>query len=247
MPMVFTAEVYTKPEVTLGEYKGLTVEVKPAESAKKYVDEEIKKILEQHARYVDVDRAAELGDKTIIDFVGTIDGVPFEGGSSEGEQLDIGSHMFIEGFEEQVIGMKAGEEKDINVTFPENYHAAELAGKPAVFHVKLNAVKSKEIPELDDEFAQDVSEFDTLEEYKEAYGSDAYGLTAFLLSKIRVYSIPFGFVAIIIAAIYQYIIGIKKLDVRDKGFALMIASVTIVVICQVLPLVFAIVVKGWRG
>lgn len=90
-------------------------------------------------------------------------------------------------------------------------------------------------------------ELKTLEEYKEAYGSDAYGLTAFLLSKIRVYSIPFGFVAIIIAAIYQYIIGIKKLDVRDKGFALMIASVTIVVICQVLPLVFAIVVKGWRG
>lgn len=90
-------------------------------------------------------------------------------------------------------------------------------------------------------------ELKTLEEYKEAYGSDAYGLTAFLLSKIRVYSIPFGFVAIIIAAIYQYIIGIKKLDVRDKGFALMITSVTIVVICQVLPLVFAIVVKGWRG
>ena len=90
-------------------------------------------------------------------------------------------------------------------------------------------------------------ELKTLEEYKEAYGSDAFGLTAFLLSKIRVYSIPFGFVAIIIAAIYQYIIGIKKLDVRDKGFALMIASVTIVVICQVLPLVFAIVVKGWRG
>lgn len=90
-------------------------------------------------------------------------------------------------------------------------------------------------------------ELKTLEEYKEAYGSDVYGLTAFLLSKIRVYSIPFGFVAIIIAAIYQYIIGIKKLDVRDKGFALMIASVTIVVICQVLPLVFAIVVKGWRG
>ncbi len=90
-------------------------------------------------------------------------------------------------------------------------------------------------------------ELKTLEEYKEAYGSDAYGLTAFLLSKIRVYSIPFGFVAITIAAIYQYIIGIKKLDVRDKGFALMIASVTIVVICQVLPLVFAIVVKGWRG
>ena len=90
-------------------------------------------------------------------------------------------------------------------------------------------------------------ELKTIDEYKEAYGSDAYGLTAFLLSKIRVYSIPFGFVAIIIAAIYQYIIGIKKLDVRDKGFALMIASVTIVVICQVLPLVFAIVVKGWRG
>lgn len=90
-------------------------------------------------------------------------------------------------------------------------------------------------------------ELKTLEEYKEAYGSDAYGLTAFLLNKIRVYSIPFGFVAIIIAAIYQYIIGIKKLDVRDKGFALMIASVTIAVICQVLPLVFAIVVKGWRG
>ena len=90
-------------------------------------------------------------------------------------------------------------------------------------------------------------ELKTLEEYKEAYGSDAYGLTAFLLNKIRVYSIPFGFVAIIIAAIYQYIIGLKKIDVRDKGFALMIASVTIVVICQVLPLVFAIVVKGWRG
>ena len=98
---------------------------------------------------------------------------------------------------------------------------------------KIIAIKDKELK--------------TLEEYKEAYGSDAYGLTAFLLNKIRVYSIPFGFVAIIIAAIYQYIIGLKKLDVRDKGFALMIASVTIVVICQVLPLVFAIVVKGWRG
>lgn len=165
MPMVFTAEVYTKPEVTLGECRGLTVEVKPADDAKKFIDEEIKKILEQHARYVDVDRPAEMGDKVIIDFVGTIDGVPFEGGTSEGEQLDLGSNMFIQGFEEQVVGMSAGEEKDVNVTFPEDYHAEELAGKPAVFHVKVNAVKAKELPELDDDFAQDVSEFDTLEEY----------------------------------------------------------------------------------
>lgn len=165
MPMVFTAEVYTKPEVTLGECRGLTVEVKPADDAKKFIDEEIKKILEQHARYVDVDRPAEMGDKVIIDFVGTIDGVPFEGGTSEGEQLDLGSNMFIQGFEEQVVGMSAGDEKDVNVTFPEDYHAEELSGKPAVFHVKVNAVKAKEVPELDDDFAQDVSEFDTLEEY----------------------------------------------------------------------------------
>lgn len=113
------------------------------------------------------------------------------------------------------------------------YAANEVTEVPQTTTGKLIEIKDKEL--------------NTLEDYKEAYGSDAYGLTAFLLNKLRIYSIPFGFVAIVIAAIYQYVIGIRKLDVRDKGFALMIASVTIIVICQVLPLVFAIVVKGWRG
>ena len=121
---------------------------------------------EQNARFDDVERPAQMGDKVIIDYSGSVDGVKFDGGTAEAQTLDLGSGMFVPGFEEQVVGMNIGEEKDITVTFPEDYRADDLAGKEAVFAVKLVAVKEKQLPELDDEFAQDISEFDTLEEYK---------------------------------------------------------------------------------
>ncbi len=162
----YTAEVFVKPEVKLGEYKGLKVNEVKAEVKDEQVDAEILLAAERNARWVDVDRAAQEKDKVIIDYSGSVDGVKFEGGTAENQALELGSHTFIEGFEEQVIGMKQGDEKDINVKFPEDYRATELAGKDAVFHIVMHDVKTKEMPEMNDDFAQDVSEFDTFEEYK---------------------------------------------------------------------------------
>ena len=167
-PFIYTAEVAVKPEVELGKYKGVTV----TKIDTSVSDDEVAEALEQernkNARDVSVtDRAIQEGDTAVIDFEGFVDGVAFEGGKGENHPLEIGSHSFIDTFEEQLVGKNAGDEVEVNVTFPEQYQAAELAGKPAMFKVKINEVKAKELPELDDEFAQDVSEFDTLAEYKE--------------------------------------------------------------------------------
>jgi len=165
---IFTATVAIKPEVKLGTYKKVKVKKADTEVTDADVEEALKRELEAQARMVNVeDRAVVDGDMTTIDYEGSVDGVPFDGGKAEEYPLTIGSHSFIPGFEEQIIGMNIGEEKDINVTFPEEYHAPELAGKAAVFKVKLHAIKAKELPVADDEFAQEVSEFDTLDEYKE--------------------------------------------------------------------------------
>ncbi len=167
-PFIFTAEVAVRPEVTLGEYKGVSVTKIDSTVTEEELDAEIEKERKSNARTITVeDRAIIEGDTAVIDFEGFMDGVAFEGGKGENHSLVIGSHAFIEGFEEQLIGKNAGDELDVNVTFPEEYHAKELAGRPAVFKVKINEVKMEEMPELDDEFAQDVSEFDTLDEYKE--------------------------------------------------------------------------------
>ena len=167
-PFIFTAEVATKPEVELGTYKGVEVEKADTEVTDADVEEELKKVQEQNSRTVTVeDRAVKDGDMTVIDFEGFVDGVAFEGGKGENYPLTIGSHSFIDNFEEQLIGMNIGEEKEINVTFPEEYHAEELKGKPATFKVSVKEIKEKQLPELDDDFAQDVSDFDTLAEYKE--------------------------------------------------------------------------------
>ncbi len=164
----FTAKVQVKPEVKLGKYKGLEVEEKDFTVTDEDVENELKNMQERHAELVVVEEgAAQEGDTAVIDYEGFIDGEPFEGGKAEKHSLVLGSGAFIPGFEDQVIGMEKGEEKDIQVTFPEQYHAQELAGKDAVFKVKLHEIKRKELPELDDEFAKDVSEFETLEEYKE--------------------------------------------------------------------------------
>ncbi len=166
--VVYTAEVFVKPEVKLGQYKGVEAEeVKPAVDDAQ-VDAQITQAQERNARWVDVDREAKAGDKAVIDYSGSVDGVKFEGGTAENQTLELGSGTFIPGFEEQIVGMKSEEEKDITVNFPEDYRATHLAGKEAVFHIKLHDVKEKELPALDDEFAQDVSEFDTLAEYKES-------------------------------------------------------------------------------
>ena len=167
-PFIYTAEVAVKPEVELGKYKGVTV----TKIDTSVSDDEVAEALEQernkNARDVSVtDRAIQEGDTAVIDFEGFVDGVAFEGGEGENHPLEIGSHSFIDTFEDQLVGKNAGDEVEVNVTFPEQYQAAELAGKPAMFKVKINEVKAKELPELDDEFAQDVSEFDTLAEYKE--------------------------------------------------------------------------------
>ena len=169
--IVYTAEVFIKPEVTLGEYKGVEAEEVKASVDEKQVDEEIRRVADRNARWVDVDREAKLNDKVVIDYSGSIDGELFEGGTAQNQVLELGAKMFIPGFEEQVIGMKKEEEKDIPVTFPEQYQAEHLAGKDAVFHIKLHDVKEKELPGIDDEFAQDVSEFDTLAEYKDSIRS----------------------------------------------------------------------------
>ena len=167
-PFIFEAEVTTKPEVKLGKYKGIKVEKADVTVTDEEVAEELDKVKEQNARLVAADdKAVEDGDQTTIDFEGFVDGVAFEGGKGEDYPLTIGSHSFIDTFEEQLLGKKVGEEDEVNVTFPENYQAKELAGKPAMFKVTIKEIKVKEYPELDDDFAQDVSEFDTLDEYKE--------------------------------------------------------------------------------
>ncbi len=159
--------VTVKPEVKLGDYKGLTVDKTVYPVEKDAVESELKRAQERAGRLVDVtDRAAANGDTVVIDYSGSVDGVKFQGGTAEKQNLELGSGMFIPGFEEQVVGMNIGDEKDINVKFPENYGSEELAGKDAVFAIKLHEIKKKELPELDDEFAKDVSEFDTLAEYK---------------------------------------------------------------------------------
>ena len=164
---IFTAEVAVKPEVTLGEYKGIEVEKVAAEVSEEELNAEINRVREQNSRMVTVDdRAIASGDIANIDYEGFCDGVPFAGGKDEGYDLTIGSHSFIDTFEDQLIGKNIGDEVEVNVTFPTEYHAPELAGKAAMFKVKVNGIKVKELPELDDEFAEEVSEFDTLEEYK---------------------------------------------------------------------------------
>lgn len=167
-PFIFTAEVALKPAVTLGTYKGVEVAKTVVEVSEEEVDKEVDKERENNSRTIDVDdRAVENGDMIKLDFDGSVDGVPFEGGKAENYQLTVGSGSFIPGFEEQLVGAKIGEEVTVNVIFPEEYHAAELKGKPAVFKCKVNEIKVKELPEADDEFAKDVSEFDTLAEYKD--------------------------------------------------------------------------------
>ena len=167
-PFVFTAEVALKPEVTLGQYKGIEVEKKEIEVSEEEIQAAVDKERESNSRTIDVDdRAVEKGDMIKLDFDGSVDGVPFEGGKAQDYPLTIGSGSFIPGFEDQLIGAKIGEELDVNVTFPEDYQAENLKGKAAVFKCKVNEIKVKELPEADDEFAQDVSEFDTLAEYKE--------------------------------------------------------------------------------
>mgnify|MGYP002590293597 CR=1 FL=1 len=167
-PFIFTATVALKPEVTLGEYKGIEVEKKEVEVTDEEVEAEINKVRESNARMLDIDdRATQDGDTVLIDFDGYVDGKQFEGGKADDYSLVLGSHSFIDNFEEQLVGKNIGDDVEVNVTFPEQYQAEELAGKPAVFKVKIHEVKAKELPELDDEFAQDVSEFDTLAEYKE--------------------------------------------------------------------------------
>ena len=165
---IFTAEVALKPEVTLGEYKGLEVEVEDAAVTDEDVDKEIEAERDRNARTVSVEgRAAQLDDTVTIDFEGFVDGEAFEGGKGENYPLVLGSHSFIDNFEDQLVGKEVGDEVEVNVTFPQNYQAEDLAGKKAMFKVKVNEIKTKELPELDDDFAQDVSEFDTLTEYKE--------------------------------------------------------------------------------
>lgn len=166
-PFVFEAEVTLKPEIKLGKYKGVKVEAMDTTVTDEDVAAELDKVKEQNARLIAADdKAVEDGDQTTIDFEGFVDGVAFEGGKGEDYPLTIGSHSFIDTFEEQLIGKKVGEEVEVNVTFPEQYQAKELAGKPAMFKVTIKEIKVKEYPELDDDFAQDVSEFDTLDEYK---------------------------------------------------------------------------------
>lgn len=167
-PFIFTAEIAVRPEVTLGKYMGVTVTKIDTTVTDEEVDEEVERQRKSNARTITIEnRAIEDGDTAVIDFEGFVDGEAFEGGKGENYPLVIGSHSFIDTFEEQLIGKNTGDEVDVNVTFPEEYQASDLAGKPALFKVKIHEIKGQELPELDDEFAQDVSEFDTLAEYKE--------------------------------------------------------------------------------
>ena len=161
----FKAVVPVYPEVTLGEYKGLSAEKEEVKVSAADVNERLKGMQDRNTRLVSVEREAQNGDTAVIDFEGFLDGVPFEGGKGENYSLELGSSSFVPGFEEQLVGLKAGDEKDLDITFPEEY-TPELAGKAVVFKVKVQEVKGKEVPELDDEFAKDVSEFDTLKELK---------------------------------------------------------------------------------
>ena len=166
-PFIFTADVATKPEVTLGEYKGLEIEKVSTRVTQKEVDAKIQEEAEKNARTITVtDRPVQDGDEVILDFEGFVDGVAFEGGKGENYPLTIGSGSFIPGFEEQLVGAEAEKEMEVKVTFPEDYHAEDLKGKEAVFKCTVHEIKAKELPEIDDEFAAEVSEFDTLEEYK---------------------------------------------------------------------------------
>ncbi len=165
--LIFTAVVATKPEVTLGKYKGIQIKKIEYNVSDEDVEHELGHMAEKNARLVSVeDRPVESGDITIIDFEGFVDGEAFEGGKAENHELTIGSNTFIPGFEDQIIGMKLEEEKEINVKFPEEYFSANLAGKDAMFKVKLHEIKKKEMPEINDELAKDISEFDTIEELK---------------------------------------------------------------------------------
>lgn len=167
-PFIFTAEVALKPEVTLGEYKGLEVDKSIVSVSEEEVDKEVQRERENNSRMIDIDdRPVENGDMIKLDFEGFVDGVAFEGGKGEDYPLTIGSGSFIPGFEDQLVGAKLGEEVEVNVTFPDNYQAEDLQGKAAVFKCKVGEIKVKELPEIDDEFAKDVSEFDTLAEYRD--------------------------------------------------------------------------------
>lgn len=166
-PFIFTAEVAVRPEVKLGKYLGVQVTKVDTSVSDEEVEEALEKERQKNSRTVTVtDRPVQNGDTAVIDFEGFVDGVAFEGGKGENHPLEIGSHTFIDTFEDQLVGKSTGDEVEVNVTFPEKYQAEELAGKPAVFKVKIHEIKAKELPELNDEFAQDVSEFETLEEYK---------------------------------------------------------------------------------
>ena len=168
-PFVFTAEVALKPEVTLGQYKGIEVDKADITATDKEVEDAIEKERENNARTIAVDdRPVQDGDVVVLDFEGFMDGVAFEGGKGENHSLTIGSGAFIPGFEDQLIGAEIDKEVEVNVTFPENYQEAGLAGKPAVFQCTVKEIKEKQLPDLDDEFASEVSEFDTLEEYRES-------------------------------------------------------------------------------
>ena len=163
----FNVEVYVRPDVELGQYKGLEVEAVQQHLTDEMVDAEIERDREKASRTIDVDdRPVQKGDTVKLDYAGTIDGVAFDGGTAQDQTLEIGSNRFIPGFEDQMIGMQIGEEKDLNVKFPEEYHSAEVAGKDAVFHVKVNGIQTVEKPELDDDFAADISDFDTFADYK---------------------------------------------------------------------------------
>lgn len=166
-PFIFTAEVALKPEVTLGKYQGVEVAKADVTVTDEEVEADLNQQRENNSRMVTVERAVADGDVAVIDFEGFVDGVAFEGGKGENYSLTIGSHSFIDTFEEQLIGKNTGDDVEVNVTFPEQYQAAELAGKPALFKVSIKEVKEKQLPELDDEFASDVSEFDTIAEYRE--------------------------------------------------------------------------------
>ncbi len=164
---VFVAEVAVKPDVELGEYKGVAVTKSEVSVTDEEVDAELENIRNQQARTIEVtDRAVQDGDTVIIDFEGFVDGNAFDGGKGENHSLEIGSHAFIDTFEEQLIGKNAGDDTEVHVTFPQEYHAKELAGKPAVFKVKIHSIRAKEVPELNDEFISDISEFETLDEYR---------------------------------------------------------------------------------
>ena len=168
--LTFKATVTVRPEVKLGEYKGLTAEKNEVTVTDEDIEGELKPFINRATRMVTVEREAKEGDTVVIDFEGFLDGTPFDGGKAEGHSLELGSGSFIPGFEEQLVGTKAGDEKELNVTFPEDYHASDLAGKPVVFKVKVHEVKEKQLPQVDDEFAKDVSEFDTLADFKKDLG-----------------------------------------------------------------------------